>query len=540
MRRWIVLLLVVLVVPLACGDDTAEGVLGGAQNPTSSASDDLASEDSASVDSSSDDLASDERSDDAEATSDADPTTTTTTTSDAVDAELGAIEWEPTTPGLETGILDVPLDYDDPEAGTIELYLVRHAAGDPDQRIGSLLVNPGGPGAGGSVLAELAEDIYGPDLLDRFDIVGWDPRGTGLSEPYVDCVDEYDPYFGIDSGPDDAVEEQALQDTLAEFAAGCAERSGDLLSHISTVDSARDMDAIRRALGEDTISYFGWSYGTSLGATWATMFPETVRAAVLDGAVDPTVGRVDGLVDQSAGFESTFGTFLADCAADPSCPINNGGDPRTVFVDLLARIEQEEIPTEPGRPALTAGIVEFGVANALYSDTSWPSLAEAIADAADGDGAGLLAQYDEYMVRLADGTYTNDLEAYFAISCADEPDTGGVDAAVAVRERFVQASPLIGSTAAAEVLMCAVWPPVEAAPVDITGVGAGPILVVGNTGDPATPFEGSRRMADALEGGVFVVVEADQHTAYGLNPCIDGTIESYLTELIVPAEGTEC
>ncbi len=533
MRRTLVLLLVA-AVPLACGDDATEDVLGGADAAVSDDSGSAESEQS-SADESPAEEGSDGAPDESSESTSAEPTTT-----EVPDDDPGGIEWEATQPGLETGILDVPLDYSDAEAGSIELYLVRHRAADPDRRIGSLLVNPGGPGAGGSILAEVAEDIYGDDLLDRFDIIGWDPRGTGLSEPYVDCVDEYDPYFGIDSGPDDSTEEQALQDALTDFAAGCAERSGDLLSHISTADSARDMDAIRQALGEDTISYFGWSYGTSLGATWATLFPDTVRAAVLDGAVDPTVGRVDGLVDQSAGFEATFGTFLADCAADPSCPINNGGDPRAVFVELLTRIELEEIPTEPGRPPLTAGIVEFGVANALYSDTSWPALAQALADAVAGDGAGLLAQYDEYMVRLPDGTYTNDLEAYFAISCADEPDTDGVDAAVAVRDRFVTASPLIGSTAAAEVLVCAVWPPVESAPVEVTGVGAGPIVVVGNTGDPATPFEGSRRMAEALEGGVFVAVEADQHTAYGLNPCIDGLIESYLTDLEVPAEGSEC
>ena len=196
--------------------------------------------------------------------------------------------------------------FGDPEVGDILVFHppkgaalnecgARHAA-DQANRIGTLLVNPGGPGYGGSVLAEQAEGIYRQDLLDHFDIVGFDPRGTGLSEPHIDCIDDYDPVFGLETGPDTKAEDMILQAGAASFVQGCIERSGDLLTHVGTVDAAADMDLIRQALGEEQISYFGWSYGTDLGATWATMFPDTVRAAVLDGSIDPTVGRVDGLV----------------------------------------------------------------------------------------------------------------------------------------------------------------------------------------------------------------------------------------------------
>ena len=457
---------------------------------------------------------------------------------------VAPVEWEVIDESgdssIEEGFVEVPLDYEDPAGASIRLHLVRHLATDAENRIGSLLVNPGGPGAGGTDLAYFAEQIYGDDLLARFDVVGFDPRGTGLSEPALDCVDDLDPYFALDTDPDSPDEEQAFEDALAEMTAGCEERSGDLLAHVTTVEAAKDMDLIRQALGEDEISYFGWSYGTTLGATWATLFPDTVRAAVLDGAVDPTVGRVDGLIDQAAGFEASLNTFLADCSGDSTCPFNNNGDAAGALDALLDEIETTEIPTSAGRPPLSSGIVELGIANALYLEDSWPTLAQALADAAEGDGAGLLAQFDEYNIRFEDGTYTNDVEAYYAITCADDPSTGGVAAALEVRDEFAEASPRIGSTTAAEVLMCALWPDVPRVDFQITGKDAGPIVVVGNTGDPATPFEGSRRMAAALEEGVFVAVEANQHTAYGLNDCIDGLIDTYLVDLVVPDAGTTC
>ncbi len=482
------------------------------------------------------------------------PTTTTTTVQastttapaaeTASDPTADAFGWEIIDPesadDIEQGVLEVPLDHDDPSGDVVELHVVRRRASDPENRIGVLLVNPGGPGSGGSVLAEFAAEIYDDVLLERFDIIGWDPRGTGLSTPAIDCVDEYDPYFALDSNPESVDEEAEFQAALGEFAAGCDERSGDLLDHVNTVDAARDMDAIRLALGEDQITYFGWSYGTQLGATWATLFPETVRAAVLDGAVDPTTGRAEGLLDQAAGFESTFQTFLADCASKPTCPLAVGGDPGAAVIGLLARIETDTIPTVEGRPDLTSGIAEFGIGNALYSEDSWPALAQALADAIDGDGAGLLAQYDDYMLRFEDGTYSNDLEAYFVITCADDPDTGGIDAAVDARAEFRATAPLIGSTTAAELAICALLPEFPAPDFQITGADAGPIMVVGNTGDPATPFEGSRNMAATLEDGFFVAVEADSHTAYGLNDCIDTTIDDYLVDLTIPADDTTC
>jgi pimeloyl-ACP methyl ester carboxylesterase len=467
-------------------------------------------------------------------------TTVPATTTTRPDPTAAAFGWSELAPGVQEGQLEVPLDYADPDGEQIQIYMVRRLATDPELRIGTLLVNPGGPGGGGSFLGEFAEQIYGEDLLARFDIIGFDPRGTGLSEPAIDCVDDLDPYFGIETGPDTPEEEAALAAAAKEFADGCVERSGELLAHISTIDAATDMDSIRQALGEDQISYFGWSYGTDLGSTWATLFPETVRAAVLDGAVNPTTGRVTGLVDQAGGFDSTLKTYLAACAAEPTCVFNNAGDTVSAFSAVLAAVEAGTLTTDEGRPAITQGVFELGVAQALYSETLWPELDAALAAAQAGDGTGLLALYDSYYDRQPDGTYSNDLEGYFAISCADDPAVGGLEAAIAERPRFLEAAPRTGSTQAYELIVCASLPPLPPDNFEVTGAGAGPIMVVGNTGDPATPYEGSKVMAETLEEGFFISVTADSHTAYGLNDCINGLIDAYLVDLTIPPAGANC
>ena len=460
------------------------------------------------------------------------------------------IVWIEVSPGVEEATFEVPLDHDDPDGEQIELYLARHLADDPAARIGTLFVNPGGPGFGASDLALQADFVYGSALLDAFDIIGIDPRGTGRSGPTIDCVDDLDPFFSIETGPDDAGEDAELQDAASAFVQGCLERSGDVFEHITTVASATDVDLVRRALGEPTASWFGWSYGTALGATWATLFPDTVRAVVLDGAIDPTVGRVDGLVRQAAGFDAALARFLADCSADPSCAFHSGGDAERAFVDLLEQVETTQIPTAGGRPALNQGIFEMGVVQAMYDDAQWSTLADALADAADGDGSGLLALHDRYFGRRADGSYGDELEAYFAIVCADDPAPAAprgaaIEEAIAVRSDFSRAAPGIGTMIAYEVLICASFADAGVAGVsgdttlEIDGNGR-TTLVVGNTGDPATPFDGSRRMADALEGATFVAVEANQHTAYGLNDCIDRAIDDFLVDLAIPGPGLTC
>jgi pimeloyl-ACP methyl ester carboxylesterase len=452
----------------------------------------------------------------------------------------GTIEWQSVDDSLQTAILEVPVDYDEPDGDTFELFLVRRLANDQDDKIGSLLINPGGPGAGGAEFAAGAEFIFDEEILDRFDIIGWDPRGAGYSRPAIDCIDDYDEYYaGIDITPDDDAERQAIVDVARDFAEQCVDKNGDIIDHVGTNNSARDIDAIRQALGEDTISYFGFSYGSELGATWATMFPDTVRAAVLDGAADPTVGLTEGSLQQTAGFEQTLTTYLATCSADPDCEFHNDGDAEGAFDELMAALDEEPIPSEPGRPDITRGVALQAVGTAMYDDSLWGQLSEALADAQDGDGENMLELWDSYYRRQPDGTWPNFLEAFQVIRCMDEDERPTVEEEDATVEQFHEVAPRFAPNTTGA-YFCTFFPPTEDPRIPITGAGAGPIVVIGTTGDPATPLASTRVMADTLEDGRLIVVTADKHTGYGENDCVDGAVHRYLIDLEAPPEETDC
>ena len=457
------------------------------------------------------------------------------TTEETVPEDDSDFEWTRLEPGIEEGTLEVPLDYADPNGDTITLYLVRHKALETSSRIGTLLVNPGGPGFGGSGLAYSADGIYGQDLLDRFDIIGWDPRGTGLSQPAIDCIDDYDTYFGLDSSPDTPDERQALIDAGTEFGANCMRKNKKVLPFISTENSARDMDSIRAALGEEQISYFGFSYGSELGTTWATLFPDTVRAAVVDGAVDPTVGYLQQNIQQAAGFEATFATFLAQCSAAPECAFYNGGNAEAAYDALAEEIDANPVTVDSDRTDVTQGVLTTAVADAMYDQGYWPQLEQALADLQAGDGQGILDLYDDYFGYFGDG-WDDSLEAYFAIGCLDDPGSTGPDDLYSHEAEFAAAAPRLGRGYMAELTFCSVWPVPPVAIVDITGRGAGPILVVGTTGDPATPLQSTRNMATALEDGHLVIVTADQHTGYGVNICVNDVVDGYLIDPTAPLD----
>jgi pimeloyl-ACP methyl ester carboxylesterase len=444
--------------------------------------------------------------------------------------------------GVETGSITVPMDYADPSKGTFSLHVARHLARRPSERIGSLLVNPGGPGFAGSNFAVSAAQIYDQSLLDRFDIVAWDPRGTGQSEPHIDCVSDYDRFYAsVDVTPDDAAGRQQLQDLAKEFATDCVTKNAALYQYVGTNNSARDMDAIRAALGEDKISYFGFSYGSELGATWATLFPATVRAAVLDGAADPTVGLVAGDVQQSKGFEASLDSFLAHCSSDTKCAFRNNGDAAGAFDRLMATIDKTPIASKAGRPAVSLAVANAAVGQAMYLEQSWPELETALAKAQRGDGAGLLALYDRYYQRRPDGSYDDSLEAFQVITCMDNvarPTVAESDAEVA---QYDAVAPRFHVRTSGD-YFCTFFPPSVDPRVDVTGKGAGPILVMGTTGDPATPLDGTRKMASTLEDGRLVVVEGNQHTGYDVNACSSAAVDDYLIDPVghLPADGLRC
>jgi len=452
------------------------------------------------------------------------------------------IDWDELDDGVDVATLDVPVDYNDPTGPTFELFLARHRATNPEERIGSLLVNPGGPGFGGSEFAIFAEIVpYDEELLEHFDIIGWDPRGTGKSEPFIDCTDDYDHFFAeSDITPDTAGERQQLVDLADEFADECVAGNADIIEHVGTNNSARDIDTIRRALGEETISFFGFSYGSELGGTWATLFPDTVRAAVFDGARDPNADNFEAAVQQLQGFENTLTTFLARCSADTDCAFHNDGDAEGAFDDLMSALDESPIPGAPDRTEVTLRIALRAVFQAMYSEIYWPALEESLAEAGAGDGTGLQSLADNYFQRRADGTFGNELEAFQAIGCADTDVRLTVEEDDAAAAAYTAAAPRLAPAGSVGSYSCTFFPDALDPRIEITGAGAGPIVVVGTTGDPATPLVSTRAMAEALDDGRLVVVEADQHTGYNVNTCINEVVNDYLIDLVPPSDGTEC
>ena len=466
----------------------------------------------------------------------ASPETSATGTTDALD-------WKACPdagPRIECASLTVPIDYDNASSGTIELALMRLPASNSSERVGSMLVNPGGPGVPGTELIPSATSIWPKDIRDRFDIVAWDPRGTGGSAP-IDCVADVDRYFAEpDPSPDTPAEKQQLVGRAQEFDDACAKADGPMLAHISTVDTANDLERIRQALGEDTITYFGFSYGSELGATYATLFPKHIRAMVLDGAIDPDLDGVETAHAQAVGAEHALDSFLADCSAHRTCAFNNNGNAEGAFDALMAKLDSNPLPPpEKGRPQVGQGVALNAVIQALYSRDFWPSLANALNDAQHGNGDGLLALSDSYLEREDDGTWSNTIEAFIAISCLDDPVPRDIEAYDALADQFAKDAPRLGRSFAYG-FQCALWPVPPRPGPPATGAGAPPILVVGTTGDPFTPLAQSQQLADALESGVLLVREGEGHTAYGEDKCVDDAIDAYILDLTVPADGTRC
>ena len=456
---------------------------------------------------------------------------------------VNPIEWTAcdgsTSTEVECGNIEVPFDYANPDQGSFVLYVKRHNATNPADRVGSMMVNPGGPGFGGSSLADDAQYYFSQDIIDHFDIIAWDPRGTGESTPSVNCVDTFDEYFGLDSPPETPDEKQALIDASQAFNDKCEEKSGTILPYISTKASAQDINSLRLALGEEKVSFFGFSYGSELGTTWATMFPETVRAIVVDGAVDPNASSIQEGMNQAKGFEGQLAAFLKQCSEKTTCAFHNGGNAEAAFDKLVIDIDSKPLEASKDRTPVTQGVLFTAVAQAMYSDYYWPQLSEALNDAQLGDGKGILQLYDDYYQRNTDGTYGNELEAFLAISCLDDPGATSTEEVDSHIEEFIAAAPRLGGNFAYG-YSCALWPVKQADRVTITGKSAGPIVVVGTTGDPATPLSSTRKMALGLEQGILIVVDANQHTGYGANNCVVKAVDDYLIKLIVPANELTC
>ncbi|WP_372461592.1 alpha/beta hydrolase [Actinacidiphila acidipaludis] len=448
--------------------------------------------------------------------------------------------------GFDCTTMKVPLDYAHPKAGgDLTLAVARKKAAGPGKRLGSLLVNPGGPGGSAIDYLQYAALGYPAAVTARYDMVAVDPRGVARSAP-VECLTDkqMDTYTAVDTTPDDSAEITKLESADKNFAAGCEQHSAKLLDHVSTVDSARDMDVLRGILGDQQLNYVGKSYGTFLGATYAGLFPKRVGKLVLDGAMDPSVGALESSRAQAGGFEVAFDAFAKNCLQQASCPLGTTSvaDAGKRLDALFKSLDGHPLPTGTSRK-LTEALGTTGVIAAMYDQSAWPTLRGALAGAEKGDGDPLLKLSDSYYERDDSGKYSNLMYANAAVNCLDLPpalrSTADVERALPA---FRKASPHFGTTLAWSSLVCGYWP-VKATghAARITAPGAGPILVVGTIRDPATPYAWAVSLADQLDSGHLLTYDGDGHTAYARgSDCIDTSVNAYLLEGKVPAKGTVC
>jgi pimeloyl-ACP methyl ester carboxylesterase len=474
------------------------------------------------------------------------PPATVTEAPDPALADLYSqrIDWQPceSNGDHDCGLLTVPIDYAEPQGETVELALLRVPA--RGSRVGSLVVNPGGPGARGTTYAAAGGQVFRQPLLDGFDIVGFDPRGVGRSAP-VDCLSdpELDAYLSGDPTPDTAEEQAAYRTSVLSLGEKCVAGSGPVVGHVTTVEAARDMDVLRSALGEERLSYFGASYGTKLGATYAELFPDRVGRFVLDGAVDVGLDPQALALEQAAGFETALRAYVQNCLdSTDNCFLGDTVDEGLATIDgLLEDIEDEPLPA--GDRELTVGNAFYGIITPLYNRDYWFLLSTALASALEGRGSALMDLADAYASRNPDGSYAdNTIEANYAINCLDDPTSVPFARVPSLFAEFEEASPTFGRIFAWGMTGCRGMDVTSSEePLDIRAEGAAPILVLGTSRDPATPLRWARALSAQLDSGVLVERDGDGHTAYNAgNECIDGIVEDYLLDGEVPADGTQC
>ncbi|KAA1399988.1 alpha/beta hydrolase [Aeromicrobium ginsengisoli] len=437
----------------------------------------------------------------------------------------------------------VPLDYDKPAGTTIRLRVkLRPAAsGKAD---GKVFINPGGPGGSGVGFVDTFASLTSRDVLEKRDIIGFDPRGVGQSDP-LKCESDtsFDKLVALDPDPDTLKLVDKLGDGFRKLGKACVKHSGALASHVSTEEAARDLDVLRALMGERKLDYYGASYGTQLGATYADLFPRHTGAMILDGAVDPSLSKERQGYDQAKSFQRELKAYVAACLEDGDCPL--GEDQKAAsdnILELLAALEEKPIQTRFDRK-LTEGAAIYGIAYAMYDPDSWSVLTTGLVRAGFGDGSILLTLSDQYYGRRQDGTYRdNSAQAFFGIRCLDFPKAPSDGDIARLLPDYQDASPVFGGVMAWSAAECQDWPARSKHPQrPVHAEGAAPIVVIGSTRDPATPYAWSETLARDLSSGILVTRKGDGHTGYGVgNACVDGVVNRYLLFREQPTGAVTC
>lgn len=476
-------------------------------------------------------------------------------TGERVDAALEPyyaqdVGWTLCEGGLTCGTIEAPMDWFAPDDGrSIELSVVVRPATGVAQ--GSMLYNPGGPGASGvDYVQQYGQYLLAPEVLSQYNLVGFDPRGVSRSTP-ITCYDDpstlYDYLYDIPDGPapeplSDADLQQQL-DEAATFADACLQYTGDALEFMGTEQAASDMDLIRALLGEERLQYLGVSYGTLLGATYAGLFPDRVGRFVLDAAVAPDATDAEGTLFQAGGFELALRNWMADCLSAGSCPLDapSVDEGMLQLGSLFDELEASPLVASDGRE-LGSGSMFTAIAANLYSPQQWGALRSIVADVLAGEADSAFAAADGYYGVNPDGTFAdNSFEALIGVNCLDAPAVTDFDEVRANAEQVRAAAPTLwrfftGMSA------CAAWP-FEATrePQVITAPGAEPIIVIGGRNDPATPYEQSVSLASQLESGVLISVDAEGHSQYNQgNACVDDPVNAYFLTGAAPSSDIDC
>ena len=455
------------------------------------------------------------------------------------------LKWSSCYDNFECAELAVPIDYDRIKTGTFKISVLRYAAQDPNRRIGSIVINPGGPGASGVDYAYNAEYIFDPELTDRFDIVGFDPRGVARSAP-ITCFNdaETDANYASDSKPDNEAEFQSAIAETKKFVQKCLNKN-EHLTAFSTANAARDMDILREALGEKKLNYMGKSYGTYMGALYASLFPNNIGRVVLDGAVDPTISNFEQTKTQAVGFDNALQAFIADCIKRTSCPLPNNQKAATdklLSIWQAAATDPLPVKNKDEKRKVSESLLVLGTASALYdSYEGWPELRKAIGEAVNGYADTYLGLADMYSGRQADGTYaSNEFDSGAIIDCLDFGDDRTTRQLQRDAVAISAAAPVFGPYIALSGLTCKFFttpPPVQVTKTKTNAT----IMIIGTTGDPATPYAWAKGLSRLLTNSQLLTYVGDGHTAQGRgNACIDEAVDAFYLDGTLPAKDLRC